>query len=1046
MDHARLRQEYKDERLCMKILDRMRGDSPERVLLTGKSGIGKTRLARKVGEHAIKDPLDRLLADDLVKALKDKITAELIRRKTQAVEKVRALKVERTTKTSSAVVPYILLILDDEGNPTSEDKVMKELGLGSFLKDYAPLKILITRGKRYENATRSEGETESSATDKPQDTEFQGDKVMKELGLGSFLKDYAPLKILITRGKGYENATRSEGETESSATDKPQDTEFQGDNMSDLFEYLIKNDASELLNSLEKAWKIDEPLISRMARRTSLPAAIVVLAKSLNCITRQNTFKSLSSKQEKVLKDVLSPIEPADSVSQYDPILQLAYQLLETDDPSKNAIIDCFWHSLTFLSTAAAYNDGHDILLELINRGFLKIQEGDMVVPEMAMNNITDLRHHGLLGRSRLRFARVDGGDKIKGLGKIIQIDDMIKTVQAKKRDNIFTILVSGNRLRREVPQKFFEQMTDLKVLALFDPTVEGLTGYLKDLIQLRVLVIRNCDLLSDIEELRSLQWLQVLEISGASSLETISDDFFASMSELQSLNLSGLRIKHLPSSISQLKNLQSLILRDCPVLEHLPDIQELEKLEVVDVRGSHNLKTCFGERFDTRRNQTFSRLRQLQLLDFSKSKIKRLPMFHAVADMLHSLTRLSLHNCSNLTKLPNLKPLSGLQILDLSGTTSLVDIATVCFEQKEELKILNLSGTKLTELPSTIFVLSNLSQILLRGSSNLKAIPNVEGLTSLEVFDVSGCTELHTIEGSFKDMFYLHKVNLSGTRIKTLPELPEKSIICCSKLLVLADSRRLEHATWSQVKEAIENRMPEDLSSSGTSGEIQEISRKESGRTGKKDLNEAWAFDSQLYKGHIYRDIYTNTIPFVDTKSHQEILEIHGSNGVDQDEENLAKAEFVAFVDNNVASLSSIFNDLKSVKGCWLEMCSDIKTLFSDVDEESLGNLEALSITNFRWLDSIFSRGLTNLKKLSLDCCPTIITLFPDSAPPSLEVLKIKFCVKLEKVFEEEDEFPSLHTLTVKRLSTVRIYEKTMESRRTKIELLSILSLNPCL
>ncbi|CAH2078566.1 unnamed protein product [Thlaspi arvense] len=1030
-----------DERLCKEIVTTINYHT--RVMLTGKSGIGKTLLARNVCGYATarrlcyltlwlhlthkfedeislyeniafqigvydRDDDDEKQVDGLVKALKEKITAELSRKKRSVEEEIwKRKKIGRKTEKMEAQdfleeekMPYLLLILDDEGNKTSEDKVMKDLGLENFLKGHSPLKIIITKSKGCEYTTSDEGTT-PYATYEPQDTKTEG-------GFESHPVD-ASDALLRSLDDGY---------------------------MQDLFSSFIWGTTTA--ESLKKAWKIDQ-LISCMARKSNnLPAALVMLSQSLNSITRQSTFKSLSPKQENVINEVLSPCEPAYSVSGYNPILQLVYQLLETDDTLNNAIVDCFWHSLDFFkhcgcvhyvelitqwilegyfdpvrSVWKAYNDGYAILVELIKRGILKIQEGDMVVPEMAMNSLIDLRPHGVLGRSRLRFGRVCGGNKIKGLGKITQIDDMIKTVQAKKRDHICTILVSGNRLRSEIPSEFFEQMAGLEVLILFDPTLECLTEHLRDLRKLRVLVIRNCDLLSDIEELRSLQGLNVLEVSGASSVETISDDFFASISGLQTLNLSGLRIKHSPSSISQLKNLHSLILRDCPVLKDLPDIQELEKLEVVDVHGSHNLENRFRKRLDTRSIQTFSRLRQLQLVDFSESKIKRLPMFHgaAVADKLHSLTRLSLQNCSNLMKLPNLKPLSGLQILDLSGTTSLVDIAAVCFEQKEELKILNLSGTKIIKLPSTISELSNLSQLLLRDSSNLEAIPNVKGLTSLEVFDVSGCTELHTIEGSFEDMFYLREVNLSGTRMETLPELPEKSNIGCLKLIVLPDSRRLEHDTWSQVKEAITNGMSESLNPSDTGDEIQVISREESGRLGKKLLNEHWAFDRAL--NHIYRDVYMNTIPFVDTKNHQEILEIHGSNGVDQDEENLSKAESVAFVDNSATSLSSIFNKLASVKGCWVEMCREIKILFSGVDEERLGHLETISITNLPWLESICSSSFENLKNLSLDCSPSIITLFPASTlPTSLEVLKIKFCEKLEKLFEEEVELPNLHTL----------------------------------
>ncbi|OAO98166.1 hypothetical protein AXX17_AT4G22520 [Arabidopsis thaliana] len=411
-----------------------------------------------------------------------------------------------------------------------------------------------------------------------------------------------------------------------------------------------------------------------MARKSnSLPAAIVVLAKSLNCITRQATFKILSPKQDKLFKEVLSPYEPDYSVSRNNSVLQLAYQLLETDDTLKNAIVDCFWHSLDFFehcgcinynelitlwilegyfdpvrSVKKAYKDGHAILVELINRGILKIQDGDIVIPEMAMNQLTDLRYHGLFGRSQLLFSRVSCREKNKGLGKITQIDDMIKTVNANKGANICTMLVSGNRLRQETPPKFFEQMADLEVLILFDPTLGCLTRYLKNLCELRVLVIRNCGLLSDIEELQDLRELQVLEVSGASSVVNITDGFFKALPHLQSLNLSGLRIKSLPSSICQLYDLHSLILRDCLVLEDLPDIHKLLNLEVLDVRGARRLRTCFGLKEKTSRNRTFHHLTKLQLLDFSESNIKRLPVFHdaAMATNLHFLTRLY---CANV-------------------------------------------------------------------------------------------------------------------------------------------------------------------------------------------------------------------------------------------------------------------------------------------------------------------------------------------------------------------------------------------------------------
>ncbi|CAH8345829.1 unnamed protein product [Eruca vesicaria subsp. sativa] len=998
MDNQEKKEPISRDEILNKIRDLLGRDGVDsRIVLVGEAGIGKTWLAKEVSKRVTQETsssyivlwlhLNKKIRDE--KTLYENISAQLSlffeyeegENQNEVDVSLETLKKNISNAIIKTKKKNLLLILDDEGSMTTKKHVMDVLYLPQYLQDVVKditLKVLVTR--------RGEIQEQES---------------------------YRTIKV--------DSLTEDESE------------KLLRDSQTLLESYTV-DDWPDLLKRLYESREIKEPTLMSCIKSKSqgLPAAIVVLSKSLNSIN------TLSAKQRKIFKELILSSKSLDAAagsrSLYNPVLRLSYELLKPEEKIEKPVIDCFWHSLDFYkhcgcvyyrdlitqwilegyfdpvrSVEKAYKDGHKILLELISRGVLKTQEDDMVVPEMAMSFLIDLRHHGLLGRSRLRFARVYGGDKNKGLGKITQIDDMIKTVQGKRGDNnsIRTILVSGNRLRLETPKKFFEEMKDLEVVGLFDPTMEYLIQSLRELKKLRVLVIRDYDLLSSIEELKGgLRRLQVLEVSGASSLVTISDDFFQAVKQLQSLNLSGLGIKSSPSSISQLKNLHSLILRDCSLLEDLPDVQHLKRLEILDVRGACNLITCY-------RNRTFSRLKQLQLLDLSESKLKRLPIFQdsAVATKLHSLTRLSLRNCCKLVKLPNLRPLSGLQVLDLSGTTSLVEISEVCFEKKEELNILNLSRTKFTKLPSTISGLNSLSQLLIKDNSNLESLPNIKGLTSLQVFDVSGCTNLRKIEGSFEEMCYLREVNLSGTRIETLPELPVKNSHVCSKLLVLADSRSLIRDTWSQVKEAItRNEMSESLSSSGT--------------VSNKELKEAWGFNCPEKKGerweNLYKYIYMNTIPFVDITSHQEVLEVQGSHGIDiKDKEALAKAEFVAFVDNTTASLSRVFNDLKAVKGCWVEMCEDIQQLFFGVDEERLRNLEILSITNLRLMDSICSSSsFKNLKKLNLDCCSSIKTLFPASEPPIfLEVLKIKFCDKLEKVFGKQVEVLSLHTLCLLEL-----------------------------
>ncbi|CAL9241759.1 unnamed protein product [Arabidopsis halleri] len=325
-----------------------------------------------------------------------------------------------------------------------------------------------------------------------------------------------------------------------------------------------------------------------------------------------------------------------------------------------------------------------------------------------------------------------------------------------------------------------------------------------------------------------------------------------------------------------------------------------------------------------------------------------------------------------------------------------------VCFEDKHELKTLNLSGTNLSELATTIEELSSLNELLLRDCINLDAIPNIQKLTNLEVIDVSGSAKLAKIEGSFEEMYYLREVNLFGTKVET-PELPNETKIHCLKRFTRADGKCFKGDTWSKIKEDIERDRSENASSSDAvvesqeileeTREIQSVEPRASDRTEKGDVSK-----ERLLKVSKERALYKKTLSsLVDSEIPQEVLEINETNELDKDA--LANAEFVSFVDCTPERLTSIFNETKSVKGCWLRMCFDIKDLFAGVDEEHLKSLETLSITNLLSLETISSVGkLENLKNLSLDCCPKIKTIFPEM-PASLPVLNLKHCENLEKV-----------------------------------------------
>ncbi|KAE7996846.1 hypothetical protein FH972_001535 [Carpinus fangiana] len=560
-----------------------------------------------------------------------------------------------------------------------------------------------------------------------------------------------------------------------------------------------------------------------------LPAAINIIAGALNRIGKLDS----GILEKAATCEELAP----DGVN---PLLLSAYDMLPRSD---RALIKCWWYSLHFflnnggvhydelivywilegyfgpVELAEAYKEGHRILMELIDRHMLKIQDGNNVVMEGLALTVPDCRQDGYEGTSCLGLARVFEGGDWQGFGRITQTDGMIKTpsnMEASKTEErwkkVSTLLIDGNRLSREVPDNFFRPIEGLQVLVLFNPTFKSLPKSLSTMHELRMLVLRGCDPLESINHIKELELLTVLEISGATSLKDVPDDFFKKMSKLRSLNLSEAQIKLLPSSISDLIELRWLILRGCSSLETLPRLKKLTNLQMIDLSRASKLN-----KFE---DVTLKSLVKLRMLDISETELGRLP----ILGTLENLTRLSLRCCQRLPRLSMLKALSHLQILDLSGAGILKEIPDESLHEKPDLKILYLSKTSITNLPfnfeklsslefldlsenpnlvkiedNTFGPLKNLRRLNLSSNIKIENLPVLSNLCKLELLNLSGCSALTKIaDQSFEHMTRLQKLQLSETQIESLPSLSKD--VNLRQLLLRSCIRLKQLPSWESL------------------------------------------------------------------------------------------------------------------------------------------------------------------------------------------------------------------------------------------------------
>nr|XP_023888391.1 TMV resistance protein N-like [Quercus suber]XP_023888392.1 TMV resistance protein N-like [Quercus suber]XP_023888393.1 TMV resistance protein N-like [Quercus suber] len=242
--------------------------------------------------------------------------------------------------------------------------------------------------------------------------------------------------------------------------------------------------------------------------------------------------------------------------------------------------------------------------------------------------------------------------------------------------------------------------------------------------------------------------------------------------------------------SLGNLKQLIRLDLSGCKCLESLPQKINLESLEVFILSGCSRLQK-FPE--------FVGNMPCLSELYLNETAIKDLPLS---VEHLTGLIKLDLRDCKNLSSLPNACYSSmSLKILTLSGCSKLEELPKNLGNLKG-LEELDLSGSAIRVLPTSIRLLKNLKKLSLCGckglssksSNKLFSFPfmqqrrspdpmamlesSLSSLWSLTELDLSHCN-LQAIPDAFDCLSSLLKLNLEGNEFIWLP----KSMIQLSNL-----------------------------------------------------------------------------------------------------------------------------------------------------------------------------------------------------------------------------------------------------------------------
>ncbi|KAH9725723.1 ADP-ribosyl cyclase/cyclic ADP-ribose hydrolase [Citrus sinensis] len=270
------------------------------------------------------------------------------------------------------------------------------------------------------------------------------------------------------------------------------------------------------------------------------------------------------------------------------------------------------------------------------------------------------------------------------------------------------------------------------------------------------------------------LNMLKVMKLSHSQDL--IKTPNFTEVSNLEELDLEGCTsLREIHPSLLLYSKLIILNLKDCTSLTTLPGKISMKSLKTLVLSGCSKLIKKFLE-FDGNMND-------LSELCLDRTIIEELPLS---IQHLTGLTLLNLKDCKNIKSLPiSLTRLKCLRTLKLSGCSKFRKFPEIWGSMKD-LTELFLDGTSITEVPSSIELLTGLQLLNLNNCNDLVRLPSgINGLKSLQTLNLSGCSKLENVPETLGQIESLEELDISGTAIRR----PASSIFLMKNIKTLSFS-----------------------------------------------------------------------------------------------------------------------------------------------------------------------------------------------------------------------------------------------------------------